>query len=68
MVYRKFLDEKNPDLEMELFINKDERLFIKVGDLENDIYYNGYITLSKNDVKELIKELNKLIKDMPDGE
>lgn len=68
MVYRKFLDEKNPDNEMELFINNDERLFIKVGDLENDIYYNGYITLSKNDVKELIKELNKLIKDMPDGE
>jgi len=66
MVYRKFLDEKNPENEMELFINIDNRLFIKVGNLNDDVYYNGHITLSKIDVKELIKELNKLIKQMPD--
>jgi hypothetical protein len=48
------------------FINKDERVFICCGETDEIEWANnsGYITLDKDDVRHLIKELNKLFKEM----
>ena len=59
-----FQDETcvNENRELEVFINSDERLYIGCGILD-DNYYSSYITLSKEDTRDLIKELQRLYKE-----
>lgn len=49
--------------QMQLYINNDGRIYIQTGDFE-DHYYNGFITIDKDDAIALVKELQKLIKQM----
>jgi len=57
-----FLDQNNN--EMECYLNSEGKLYISVGQPSEDIVYNGYITLEKLDVKQLIKILSELEKEM----
>jgi hypothetical protein len=59
-----FSDEENN--EMDCYLNDKGKLFISVGQTGEDIAYNGYITLNKDDVGKLIKILTELENDMID--
>lgn len=59
-----FSDEDNN--EMECFLNEKGKVFIQVGQLGEDIAYNGYITLDKEDVSQLITMLTELKNEMED--
>ncbi|MBK6771240.1 MAG: hypothetical protein IPG78_03655 [Ignavibacteria bacterium] len=54
------------DNEMKCHINKDGKCYIEVGpqNHEDDPYYCGCIILDKLDVKELIKTLKEIDKQM----
>ncbi|MDL5051420.1 hypothetical protein QQ054_36050 [Oscillatoria amoena NRMC-F 0135] len=59
-----FYDENNNELEC--YLNSNNELFIQVGEInKEDVQYSGCITLKKNDVKELIKILTEIEKEMP---
>ena len=55
----KIVDDINPEQELEAYINQDGRVFIRIGDLQEE-----YITLSKNDVVGLILKLQEFAKEM----
>lgn len=57
----KFTDDDNLENSFEAFINTNNRLFIQCGTELEEPYYNGFVTLSKEDVIELVSELNKMI-------
>jgi len=50
-------------LELEMYINEEDRLYINVGIL-SEMHFNGSITLNKEDAKELANELLNLLKDL----
>ena len=52
--------------ELECYLNDKGKVYIGVGQLGEDIAYNGYITLNRDDIKQLIKILTKLEKEMED--
>lgn len=59
-----FYDENNNELEC--YLNSKNELYIQVGEInKEDIHYSGVITLKKDDVKQLIKILIELEKEMP---
>lgn len=63
--YLELVDNDDCHQKMKVYINHKDKLFITVGQLEcDDILYTGYITLAKNDVSELIKELQFLEEQM----
>lgn len=51
------------DNKLRAFINSEKRLFIEAGDLDDE-YNNGYLTLNKDDVTELITYLTELKEQM----
>jgi len=59
-----FLDEN--DNEMECFLNTERKVFIEVRKIGGDGYYSGFITLDKEDVKELIVILKDCQEQMED--
>ncbi|WP_404985263.1 hypothetical protein ACI513_18685 [Chryseobacterium sp. M5] len=56
-------DEDNNELEC--YINQNNKVYIGIGE-NNDNTNFGYITLNKEDVKELIEMLSDLEKEMED--
>lgn len=60
----KFIIEDEFSNELQTYINTNEQIYLSVGDRSHDFYFNGHICLSKEDAKELVKELNKLIKQL----
>lgn len=56
----------NDNNEMECFLNDKGKVFISVGQTGEDIEYNGYITLDKEDVGLLIKMLTEIEQEMQD--
>lgn len=58
----KIVDDTNLDLQLEVYINGDNRIFLNVGEIntQNREIYSGYITMDKEDVQVLIDELNQL--------
>jgi hypothetical protein len=57
-------DNDNSSNQLEVFTNTNNKILIRVGELADD-NYSGWCTLDKDDAKALVKELNKLIKDLP---
>lgn len=57
-----FSDDDNNELDC--YINDKGKLFISAGQPGEDIAYNGFITLNKKDVNQLIKILSNLEKEM----
>ena len=60
-----FVDDEGNELRCH--INTDNKLYITTGDPDGSEfapYYSGCIVLDKEDVIELISELNKLVEDM----
>ena len=57
-----FSDEDNNDLEC--YINQEGKVYISVGQADEEQFYNGYITLDKEDVGDLIKILTVLESEM----
>ncbi len=57
-----FSDENDHDLEC--YLNHEGKVFISVGESDGDPYYNGFITLDKEDVGDLIKILTALESEM----
>ncbi|MGK6342966.1 hypothetical protein ACMGDK_12050 [Chryseobacterium sp. DT-3] len=62
MPKRTVLYDKNNN-ELECYINQDNKVYIGVGP-NNDNMQFGYIALDKEDVRELIKMLSDLEKEM----
>ena len=56
-----FTDETSEDLELTLFINTDNRLYIEAGNTSEQ-YKTGYLTLNKENVILLIIELKRMQK------
>lgn len=59
-----FNDEDNNELDC--YINTKGKAVIKVGQVGEDIAYSGFISLAKDDVKELIEILTQLEKQLED--
>ena len=61
-----FSDDNNNELDC--YINSEGKVFISVGDTSNadDLLNNGYITLDKKDVGDLVNILQELYTQMPD--
>jgi hypothetical protein len=59
-----FEDEDNN--EMNCFLNDKGKVYIGVGQRGEDMVYSGYITLNKEDVKQLINILKDCEKQMSD--
>lgn len=57
-------DNDNPSNQLELFVNTNGKILIRVGELADE-NYSGWCSLDKDDAKQLVKELNKLIKELP---
>lgn len=57
-----FEDEENN--EMDCFLNSKGKVYIGVGQKGEDIAYNGFITLGKEDVRQLIMILKECEKEM----
>jgi hypothetical protein len=47
---------------LEAFVNDNDLIVIRCGDLENDTIYCGLCELTTEDTKALIKELNHLLR------
>lgn len=64
--YLKIFDETDVSQELEVYLNNDNRVFLHCGDInsEDSLPYSGFITMSKEDVTALIKELKLLQKQM----
>jgi hypothetical protein len=61
----RFGDDLNTEQYFEAFKNKDGRIFINVGDLNGeDGFFEGWVTLDKQDLLQLISELQELSKDI----
>lgn len=56
-------DEDNNELEC--YVNQNNKVYIGIGENSDKINF-GYITLNKEDVKELIEMLNDLEKELED--
>jgi|GEM_PF-5092156 len=55
--------------ELECFINSKGKIYIGIGPSDKDDYMQfGYITLDGQDIKELIKELTQLEKELAEIE
>ena len=55
----------NDENELKCWLNNKDFLYIEVGEIDSEVpYTKGYITLDKDDVSELIKELKSLVKQM----
>ena len=52
--------------EMDCYLNDEGEVFINIGQRGEHEHYNGYITLDKEDVQQLIKLLSELEKEMPE--
>jgi len=64
MVNLLITDSDNSGDQLEIYINDVGKIYIATGDLSS-FHYKGVCTLDKDDAKALVKELNKLIKDLP---
>jgi hypothetical protein len=59
-------DNDNENAQLQTYINANGKIFVETGQLTSEFdYYKGWCTLDKEDAKALVKELNKLIKQMP---
>jgi hypothetical protein len=56
----------NNSNEMDCYLNDKGQVYISVGQTGEDLMYNGFITLDKEDVKQLIKKLTELEAEMTD--
>lgn len=63
---RKTVFEDENDNEMNCFLNDKGKVYIGVGQRSEDMIYSGYITLDKEDVRQLIKILSDCEKEMED--
>jgi hypothetical protein len=63
MVTKKFSDFDGNELTV--YVNASDKIYLACGDFNDDLYYSGHICLDKHDAKELVKELQKLIKLLP---
>lgn len=54
----------NNDNEMDCYLNDKGQVFVGIRQVNEDIAHNGFITLEKEDVTELIKMLTELEKEM----
>jgi hypothetical protein len=54
MVKKIYTDGEN---ELETYVSSDNKSFIQVGQLNEDYYYSGCITLDETDLEELISDL-----------
>ena len=50
--------------EMDCYLNKDNLVFMSIGQKDEDVMNSGYITLTKDDVRELIQLLSTLERTM----
>ena len=57
-----FEDQDNN--EMECLLNDEGKVFISVGKREEDIAYRGFITLDKQDIRQLIEILTECENEM----
>lgn len=57
-----FNDDDNNELEC--YLNDKGKVYMSIGQIGEDIAYSGFITLDKEDVKELIDILKDLEKEM----
>lgn len=62
-ITKKFIDEITEN-ELEVFITENDRIRVDAGQVNDTGYYSGFVTLSKEDAIELIKELETLISKM----
>lgn len=68
MIVRKFvIEDEITFCQLEVYINNNDRIILNVGDLEEDIYYQGFITLDIKDTEALILELQSLINTLKNG-
>ncbi len=63
MATRTVFSDENGN-EMDCYINDKGKVFISAGETGVDGIHNGFITLDKEDVKQLIKILSELEKEM----
>lgn len=55
----------NEENELKCWLNTNDFLYIEVGEVNAEVPYSkGHVTLDKDDVIELIKELKSLVKQM----
>jgi hypothetical protein len=57
-----FSDENNNELDC--YINDKGKVYISISQPGEDIAYSGFITLDRDDVKQLIKKLSEFEKEM----
>jgi len=63
-----FTDDINPDQELKIYRNKDNRCYIMVENTEDTIgFYSSFITLDSEDIAELILELQKIKSEIDNG-
>lgn len=53
------------DNELECYINTNNKVYISIGQKDEESQF-GYITLDKDDLRELIEELSSLEKNLED--
>ena len=56
----------NDNNEMDCYLNSKGKVYISIRQIDEDIAYNGFITLNKEDVNQLIKILTELEQEMTD--
>ena len=65
MVVFKIEDEENSGQALEMYINKDNRIFINCGEIDKEEFsYQGFCTLSLDDAIQMRVELDRLISDL----
>lgn len=68
MNYKVFTDEENPTKEMQVYLSKDNTCFICCEDNSNDDYYcTKYVSLTYDDLVELISELQLIKKQIEEN-
>jgi polyhydroxyalkanoate synthesis regulator phasin len=60
----KFIIEDENDNELGIYVNNDNEIYLHIGDIADDFINRGYIFFTKDDAKALVKEMNKLIKEI----
>jgi len=59
MVKKIYTDKEN---ELQAYINSDNKCFIEISQTSEEIFGTGFIVLEAEDVKELIKDLQIILK------
>jgi hypothetical protein len=56
------IDDTNPELSLNIFLNGEDRVFIECGYLyESESSYKGFITIDKKDAMALVNKLQEFI-------